>query len=136
VTADFTKKVEELAGKEGRGDADPLDSMPQAKESLVLGVLGFLALLFLRREWLSGFVYGFLLGLFVRLGYVYLSRLGHKAALLGLLAFFKQVLLGGLAILGIPFRPSANRVALGAFPLAHKPLDLGFPPCSRESVRI
>ena len=87
--------------------------MPQIKESLVLGVLGFLALLFLRREWLSGFVYGFLLVFFVRLGYVYLSRLGHKAALLGLLAFFKQVLLGGLAILGILLGLPPIGVALG-----------------------
>jgi len=89
--------------------------MPQAKESLVLGVLGFLALLFLRREWLSGFVYGFLLVFFVRLGYVYLSRLGHKGAVLGLLAFFKQIVLAGLAILGILLGLPPIGVALGLF---------------------
>jgi hypothetical protein len=89
--------------------------MPQAKESLVLGVLGFLALLFLRREWLSGFVYGFLLFFFVRLGYVYLARFGHKGAVRGLLAFFKQIVLAGLAILGILLGLPPIGVALGLF---------------------
>jgi len=89
--------------------------MPQIKESLVLGVFGFLALLFLRQEWLSGFVYGFLLVFVVRLGYVYLVRLGHKSALLGLLAFVKQVLLAGLAILGILLGLPPIGVALGLF---------------------
>ena len=89
--------------------------MPQAKESLVLGVLGFLALLFLRREWLSGFVYGFLLVFFVRLGYVYLARFGRKAALLGLLAFLKQVLLAGFVVLGILLGLPPIGVALGLF---------------------
>ena len=89
--------------------------MPQLKESLALGALGFLALLFLRREWLPGFVYGFLLVFFVRWGYVYLARLGHKAALLGLLAFAKQVLLAGLAILGILLGLPPIGVALGLF---------------------
>jgi len=95
--------------------------MPQAKEGLVLGALGFLALLFLRREWLSGFVYAFFLVFFVRLGYVYLSRLGHKALSLGLWAFFKQIVLAGLAILGILLGLPPIGVALG---LALWPISL------------
>jgi len=87
--------------------------MPQLKESLALGALGFLALLFWRQEWLSGFVYGFLLIFFLRLGYSYLARLGQKSSILGLLALFKQVLLAGLAVFGILLGLPPIGVALG-----------------------
>lgn len=89
--------------------------MPNIKESLGLGALGFLALFFLRPEWLPGFVYGFLLVFLVRLGYSRLSQSLAKgrAGVFALFALSKQLLLAGLAILGILSGLPPIGVALG-----------------------